>query len=96
MILTLDNYHNWTKYQGLLESLIKDVNDDNEIGLYPKKLEIHVQDWHDENEEYPDFYGTFYIMWEGQSESIQSELDLKTLDNVLCGIHFAFENLQNE
>ena len=94
MLLTLENYQDWTKFQGLLGSLIKDVNDDNERGLYPKKLEIHVQDWHDDNEELPDYYGTFYIMWEGQCESIHSELDLETLDDVLCAIHFAFENLQ--
>lgn len=96
MLLTLDNYQAWTKHQGLLESLLKDVNDDNERSLYPQKLEIHVQDWHDESEEYPDYYGTFWIQWNEQSESIHSELDLKTLDHVLCAIHYAFENLQNE
>ena len=96
MKLTLDNYQQWhERNKESLKALLQDLKEDNDNKLYPRELELHVQDWHEDHEEYPDYYGTYWIQWEGQTDSIHHELDLDTLDDVMCAIHYAFENLKS-
>lgn len=103
MKLTRQNYKDWVseENQALLLALISDVEEDNSIHLYPKNLEIHVQDYHNEYspervDPCPDFYGTFLLYWEDRvktGNNIAAELDLDELSWALCHIHFAFETL---
>lgn len=103
MKITRENYKDWASEdkQAFLLSLISDVEEDNNNHLYPKNLEIHVDEYHTEYspervDPCPDFYGTFSLYWEDRvktGDNIYSELDLDGLDLALAIVHFAFETL---
>ena len=85
------------KEQGLLLALLNDIGEND---VMPRELEIHWQDWHDEysperTDPCPDYYGTYGMKWAGCDEWINHELTLDELDNHICTLYLAFEQLEN-
>jgi len=63
-----------------LRSLVKDAET---LGLW-----ISQQDYHDENDEYPDYFGMYRLKSEliPESDCIGVEMTLDELDTVLCAL----------
>ena len=85
----------------LLNSLLDDLHIYNEL-YFPKELEIHYVTEHTEyspewTDPCPDYYGTFNIKWQDSSDTINDGLTLYELDNNMCTLCQAFEqiNLKN-
>ena len=82
--------------QSLLLTLLIDLE---ENAVLPRELEIHWQDWHNEysperTDPCPDFYGTYGLKWQGSDDYINHELTIDELDNHICTVCLAFEQLE--
>ena len=92
MKITKENYKEVVpeKEQTLILALLQDLDE----YYFPRVVEIHYQDWHDDNGEYPDYYGTYSIRWSDNSnENINSEMTIHELDMNMCTLCQAFEQL---
>ncbi len=102
MKLTLDNYKGIldnVSDERLLGALLTDLYEYNTNGNFPHELEIHYitehTTWSPERvDPCPDYYGTFVIRWEGYPETINDYLSLKELDDHMCTLCQAFEQLK--
>ena len=107
MKLTFDNYKDiLNKFNtfnehdiGLVESLLKDAYEYTTNGRFPDILEIHIDgdhtDWSPERvEPCPDYYGTFSIKWACHNDTINDGLILADLDDNMCTLCQAFEQLK--
>jgi len=91
----------------LLNALLDDLKTLNEVTLpdLEKRLGISfkfprvcigVQDWHDDSDEYPDYYGSMRIYSEDEKDSqflepLSPELDLDGIDENLCTLVSYFD-----
>lgn len=94
MKITLDNYKECcpSDKQGLMEALLIDIKE------LPSELEIHYVTEHTEyscerTDPCPDYYHTYFIKWAECDDNINSGLTLEELDNHLCTLCLAFEQL---
>ena len=90
MIIIKKNIYKLPKHeQVVIESLLKDLD---EINLYGERyLRLDWQDYHDEYspervDPCPDYYG-YYTLRDPNNEVIGVEMDLNTLDTVLCTLY---------
>lgn len=95
MIITEENINILPKKeQGLVSSLLIDLEDINQCALYPISLEWI--DVHNDSEDYPDYYGCYRLIYDNNQnirETIGLEMSLLELDNAICCIHnFIFDN----
>ena len=103
--LTLNNYERVLtdvdvpkQHQLLVEQLIIDVNNFNNRRVFPNELEIYIITHHTEYspervDPCPDYYGTYLLKWKNCKEYINDNLTLYELDNHLCTLCLAFNQL---
>lgn len=98
MKLTKDNFTQYVpaKDHNLMMALLIDVDS------LPRELEIHIVTEHTEYspervDPCPDYFGTYFIKWAGTNDVINNGFDINELDNHLCTLVMAFEQLyENE
>lgn len=97
MKITKDNYKVVPQSEeALLLALLEELESND---VLPHDIEIHWQSWHDEYspervDPCPDFYGTYAIKWEGSPEYIARYMSVDDLDDHLCTLFSAFEQLE--
>ena len=78
MIVTRNNIEKVKEKElDLLNALLTDIEEFNT--KFPIKIELHWQDWHDDEF---DYYGTYKLF--GNDDSLTLEMDIHELDSVLC------------
>ena len=85
MKITRDNINEIPeREQVLLKALFDDLDEINKTSKFP--ISIYWQDYHDDYEMYPDYYGCYRLVIEDINETIGLEMDIEDLDVTLCGI----------
>lgn len=85
---------------GLAEAILRDAMEYSIEGIFPDRLEIHIVDEHtqysaERTDPCPDYYGTFTIKWASQNDIINDGFTLAELDNNMCTLCQAFEQVKN-
>ena len=87
----------------LLKSLLKDIDEFNDMAATQLKLVLCIIDVHEENDEVPDYYGEFKLFvrkhdeteMEEYLEPITLESTIEEIDTALCSLISYFEELQD-
>lgn len=103
MKLTFDNYISVLndfdiRETELVFALLQDANEYSN-NIFPKTLEIHINEHHTEysaerTDPCPDYYSMFYIKWNNSNDIINDYFTLSELNEHMCTLCEAFEQLR--